>query len=60
MGRRKQKESRKAPLVCYTTETYKKTVTGFVEKHHPGLTLSTWMHNLVLKEVPQDMELSHA
>ncbi len=52
MGRRKIDETRNAPLVCYTTETYKKDVLAYVEKNFNGLTLSTWLLNQIRTVIP--------
>lgn len=53
MGRKKLAESRMVPLVCYTTESYKKDVVAYVDKHHSGLTVSTWLLNQIRTVIPQ-------
>lgn len=64
MANKRKKEVRKAPLTCYTTETYKEVVNRFVEVNHPGMTLSSFILQLVLKTVPaqeaQEMALHNA
>ncbi len=54
MGRLKLLETRNSPLVGYTTERHKKEVEDFVKDNFDGLSVSTWIIQIINQIVPKN------